>query len=210
MTETEPTPADAPMSARLFTPVAWLERPLQTTEAWVGAFFTSLISLGLGIPLVLGAITGPFTGEIDLMWALLFLPLAVLWLAFDAPHLFRTWSCIRRGRRPLAPAAAECQPVYNWVLRPLSSIWFSGHFLLAVWLAHFTIELGLRNSQDPTMEMIFNIVMATAYTFASNGFLVAAVKAFTGSDRWVRRTWNWRVVIDVALVVAAQGFFHAT
>jgi hypothetical protein len=41
---------------------------------------------------------------------------------------------------------------------------------------------------------------AVAYTWAANGYLLAAVTALTRDRRWLDRIWAARVLIDVALV----------
>jgi hypothetical protein len=192
---------------RVFRAAASAERPVMATEAWVGATFTSLLSLMVGIPALLAAITGPFLDEIDFPLWCISMVAAALWLWFDVPYLYRTWSCVRHRHRPLAPAVAARQPAVTWLLRPLAASWFLGHFLMAVYFAHETAALSAPGLDEarPTGYVLFVNAMALAYMFASNGFLLAGVKSLTGSDVWVRRAWNWRILVDLGLVGVVSG-----
>lgn len=178
------------------------EIPLMAVEAWVGAIFTTLLCLLLGIPVMLAAVTAPFTGEMGPGWCILLVLLGLLWIRFDAPHLYRTWSCVRRGDRPLAPAVAQCQPPVGLVLRPVATMWMLGHFVFGVSFALMT-EGPSSSGQGESRHlahMLFVTAITLAYTFAANGFLLSTVKALTGSDVWVRRVWSCRVLIDLGVV----------
>jgi hypothetical protein len=182
--------------------LATLESILQGLEAWVGAFFTSLLCLTIGVPLLITAVGGPFMRDVEGKWWAVLSALAMLWLWFDAPHLYRTWSSAARGDRPLAPAVARRQPVLPILLRPVVGLWMLAHFAMGVMFA-IMMEQMTPSGDDggrTTGDAVFGAVLALFYTFAANGFLVSAVKALTGSDRWVGRVWSCRVVIDLALV----------
>ena len=70
---------------------------IAAVEAWVGAFYTTVFVLLIGIPVILGAIISPFEDEFGPKWAVAMLVVAVLWCALDVPLTLKTWRCVRDG-----------------------------------------------------------------------------------------------------------------
>lgn len=189
---------------------SWISRAgdrLEGLEAWLGAFVASLMAVSIGIPSVLGLVEGLVELRPKLI-ALLGVATA-LWAWFDTRHLYWTWTCLRRGDRPLAPAVARRQPTLPLLLRPLVAAWWLIHFAmgLAMILAAEQLHVAPTSDLNPAVAKAVvtavTLVFAFGYALAAHGYLLMMVAALAPTRGWVEAVWRWRLAIDLAFVVLA-------
>ena len=171
---------------------------VEETETWVGAFFTSFVTLAIG-----GLIAFMIEHELSKPhWPLYaWIAAAIVWLLLDFPAALWWWITARRDR-PAAVAAALKQPRFPFLLRPLVAFWWLIHFtfgLFFVYLAHFQGEIA--PDEDPAMRYVV-FAMGVGYCLVANGFLVNAVAALRHSRAAVEHVWARRWFVDAAVVLA--------
>src|SRR5690606_38574885 len=129
----------------------------------------------------------------------------------DVPYAIRLWRCLWNGQHPIAiEAARRSWRPGSWLLRVPLALWWLGHFLFGV---VFVLLLDLNagaasgsSSQLPGDDAALDVaqfVMGLALAYVANGFLVLALTTAGWDDRWLRKAWRYRLLVDFSLALAA-------
>src|SRR5687767_2232480 len=124
---------------------------LSKLEGWLGAFWATLIALGLaGFLATIGeTVPAPKPWEVT-VWIVL----VILWLWLEVPFLWRVWSSVYRGNVPLALYVAARQPLRSVALRPIISLWWLGHVVLGMMGAYFTETRMVPNADKEHLVVV--------------------------------------------------------
>jgi hypothetical protein len=187
-----------------------LNRVIQAIETGLGFFFHMALTLIFGMLIGLMLFDLPRLSPRDgnaTLW--IFLPMAALWLAVDAPSLWHNWRAAFSPDRPVLVAAAMRQFTAPLLLRPIVALWWLLHFAFGVYFILLSGHLGA-DARDRNPEIALTFFLAFAYGLATNGFLIYAIASLVHSRRILERVWSFRILIDLALAAlgAAVAQWH--
>ncbi len=120
---------------------------------------------------------------------------ALGWLALDLPYMIQLLLLGLRSQHPVALNGALGQPMLPLPLRPLVALWWFAHFLPGAWLA------ALFHSFAHGSGHWLILLPAFGMSYSANGFLMLSVCAITQSQTIRMRIWQFRLLIDLGLVL---------
>ena len=113
-----------------------------------------------------------------------------LWcLVTEIWFLNTTWHVVLNGYRPYPVEIALRQPRLPALLRPISTLWWSYHFLMAL---AWGIALCVYERQMPIAVVGIVAVATSILSYLCFGYLLLAVTALTKKETVIRRLWGWR------------------
>lgn len=118
----------------------------------------------------------------------------------------------RVGPGPFAPQVAVRLGRWPAILRPVAAAWWAAHFGLGLLMA-YVIEAEMAGVDfggdgafgHPGPAAQFAVLVAVGFTlaFAFNLYAMLTLTALGFGRRAVSAVWRWRLVLDVALAIAA-------
>lgn len=137
------------------------------------------------------------------MW----LPLLIVMAPAQLYSQFLTWSTVFAGRAPTGPAIAMRQPSVPSALKLLIAIWWLCNFLIEIAIVVSLSKPDPAGRQASTVVLFIVALIAFWLSFAANVYLLLAVRTLTAGEEPLRRLWQWRIVIDLAIAALAVLYY---
>ena len=116
------------------------------------------------------------------------------------------------GVGPFAPLVALRLSRLPVLLRPVVATWWAAHFAMGLFLA-YVVEAGTAGanfSGEPLRhpgwvgQFTAFVAVGLTYAFASNLYAMLTLTALGFGRRTVFLVWRWRILLDVAVAIAAS------
>jgi hypothetical protein len=91
------------------------------------------------------------------------------------------------------------QKVFSGAVRPLISLWWASHFVLAVLLAHWLAEYYLKAGGAHTTAWFYSMAIFVRFAgaMAANFYMLLAVAALWRDAQLLRQVWRLRLLVDL-------------
>lgn len=134
------------------------------------------------------------------------IPLAVIIIPAQLASQYFTWYTVWRGDTPSPLAISRNCPAMPSIIRPLVAIVWAANFLIGFIIVVSLYKPAPGQNLDWTVLPLL-VFITFSLTCCANVFLMLFARTATDNENWIDLAWKFRIVIDIAIAIAAIVYY---